>query len=315
VLSNPLSGGNKRGLRPIRKLLSGRPDIQHLEAANPAEIDEALAAFGRAGVNILVINGGDGTIQAALTSLFTRGPFPEFPLLAVLKAGTTSMTAGDVGLAGRNDRALRRLLKHLDGTMKIYTVHRPVLEVRHDEKTSRFGMFFGGAVIPQGIEFFHRRVNRRGIRGELGPGLVMVRFLLAMLGFQRHKVMQAVPMTIRFDRQEIVEDNYLVVLVSALERHFFGLYPYWGEEDEPLHFTSVNDRARNVPAAMIKLALGGIPAGDKPASGYRSRNVRQVDISSTGPYTLDGQLYQPPGAGAPVTIRCGGTISLVRLPS
>jgi len=315
VLSNPLSGGNKRGLRPLRKLLAGRPEIRHQEARNPTEIDTALAAFGRAGVNLLVLNGGDGTIQAALTSIYTRQPFPEPPLLAVLKAGTTSMTAGDIGLKGRGEKALLRLLQHLDNKKKIETIQRPVLEVQHDEKTSRFGMFFGGAVIPQGIEFFHRRINRHGLRGEFGPGLVMIRFLLAMLGFQRRKVLQAVPMTIQLNRDKSAEDHYLIVLVSALERLFFGLHPYWGEENDPLHFTSVNDQARHIPAAMFKLVLGRFPAHGGPGSGYRSHNVKQVKIFSSSPYTLDGQLYHPPGTDDPIIVRHGGTISFVRLPS
>jgi diacylglycerol kinase family enzyme len=316
VLSNPLSGGNKRGLRPIEKLLAGRPDIRHQEARNPVEIDDALAAFGRAGVNLLVLNGGDGTIQAALTSLFTRGPFPELPLLAVLKAGTTSMTAGDIGLKGRKEKALLRLLQHLDSKKKIDIAQRPVLEVQHDEKTSRFGMFFGGAVIPQGIEFFHRRINRHGLRGEFGPGLVMIRFLLAMLGFQRRKIMRPVPMAIQLNQQqEKAENHYLIVLVSALERLFFGLHPYWGKEKEPLHFTSVNDKARQLPAAVFKLALGRPPVHAKPESGYRSHNVTQVKIFGGSPYTLDGQLYHPDSAGVPTIVRHGGTISFVRLRS
>jgi len=315
VLSNPLSGGNKRGLRPIEKLLAGRPDIRHQEARNPVEIDDALAVFGRAGVNLLVLNGGDGTIQAALTSLFTRGPFPELPLLAVLKAGTTSMTAGDIGLKGRKEKALLHLLQHLDSKKKIDIAQRPVLEVQHDEKTSRFGMFFGGAVIPQGIEFFHQRINRHGFRGEFGPGLVMIRFLLAMLGFQRRKIFRAVPMAVQLNQDKSTEGRYLIVLVSALERLFFGLHPYWGEENDPLHFTSVNDQARHVATTVFKLALGRPPGHARPESGYRSHNVKQVKIFCASPYTLDGQLYHPPSAKDPIIVRHGGTINLVRLPS
>ncbi len=315
VLSNPLSGGNKNGLRPIEKLLAGRPEIQHQEARNPAEIDAALAAFSQAGVNLLVLNGGDGTIQAALTSLFTLKPFPEPPLLAVLKAGTTSMTAGDIGLKGRKEKALSRLLQHLDDGKKINIVQRPVLEVQHDEKISRFGMFFGAAVIPQGIEFFHRRINRHGLRGEFGPGLVMIRFLLAILGFRRRKIIQAVPMTIQLNRDKGTEDRYLIVLVSALERLFFGLHPYWGEESNPLHFTSVSDQAQHILTTMFKLVFGRPPAHGGPGSGYQSRNVKQVKIFCASPYTLDGQLYHPPGADDPITVRHGGTISFVGLPS
>ena len=205
----------------------------------------------------------------------------------------------------------------MDNNREIQLIQRPVLEVQHDETTSRFGMFFGAAVIPQGIEFFHRRINRHGLRGELGPGMVMARFLLAMLGFQRRKILRAVPMTIQLDRQpeKSPEKDYLIVLVSALERLFFGLHPYWGKEDNPLHFTSVNDEARRIMATMFKLVLGRPPTGARSAPGYQSHNVKQVKIFGASPYTLDGQLYQPRGDYSPIIVRHGGTISCIRLPS
>ena len=315
VLSNPLSGGNKRGLDSIKKLLADRTEVLHHEARNPAEVDNVLAVFGQAGIKLLVINGGDGTIQAVLTSLFTRKPFVNLPILAVLEAGTTSMTAGDIGLPGRGTKALSRLLFYLDNNQEVQIVQRPVLEVQHDETTSRFGMFFGAAAIPQGIDFFHRHINRHGLGGELGPGLVMIRFLLAILGFQRRKILRAVPMIIQLNQHERAEGNYLIVLVSALERLFFGLHPYWGREDNPLHFTSVTDKARHMLATIFKLFLGRPPTHGISAPGYRSHNVEQIKIFGTSPYTLDGQLYHPHNTDIPVIVRHGGTISFVRLPS
>jgi len=312
VLSNPLSGGNKRGLDSIKKVLAGYPEILHREARNPKEIDTVLVDFGRAGIKLLIINGGDGTIQAALTSIFTQKPFSEPPLLAVLKAGTTSMTAGDIGLPGRRKRALSRLLLQLKSSRKIKIIQRPVLEVQ-DGRTAHFGMFFGAAVIPQSIDFFHRRINRPGLRGEFGPALVMVRFLLAIVGFRRREILQPVPMTIRADQHENNEEDYLIVLVSALERLFFGLHPYWGQERESLHFTSVTSSARYVLRTIFQLAIGHRPRYATPEHGYRSHNVKQITLFCTSPYTLDGQIYHPADDNSPIIIRHGGTASFVQL--
>lgn len=313
VLSNPLSGGNKRGFDPIKKLLAGRPEVLHREAGDPAEVDNVLEAFGKAGIKLLVVNGGDGTIQAVLTSLFTRKPFDHIPPLAILKAGTTSMTAGDIGLPGRGDKALSKLLFQLKTSREIKVVQRPVLAVQHDNKNPRYGMFFGTAAIPQGIEFFHQRVNRTGLRGEIGPGLVMVRFLPAILGFQRRKILHSVPMTIQFNHHDTTEDNYLVVLVSALERLFFGLHPYWGKEEAPLHFTSIASDSRHVLHTLFQLVRSRRPRYATPEYGYRSHNVKKIKIFCTSPYTLDGQIYHPTDEKFPITVRHGGTISSVQL--
>jgi len=313
VLSNPLSGGNKHGLSSIKKLLADRPEVLHYEARDPAEIANVLTSFGKAGIKLLVVNGGDGTIQAVLTSLFNRKPFDQIPPLAILKAGTTSMTAGDIGLPGRGNQALSRLLFQLQNNRKIRIIQRPVLEVQNGSTASRFGMFFGAAAIPQGIEFFHQRINQHGLRGELGPGLVILRFLPAILGFQRRKILHPVPMTIQFNHHDTTDDNYLVVLVSALERLFFGLRPYWGEEDAPLHFTSITSDSRHVLRTFFQLVRNRRLRYATPEHGYRSHNVKKIKIFCTSPYTLDGQIYHPINDNFPLIIRHGGTISSVQL--
>ncbi len=314
VLSNPLSGGNKRGLNSIKKLLADRPEVLHYEARNPAEVDNVLLTFGKAGIKLLVINGGDGTIQAVLTSIFNRKPFGNIPLLAILKAGTTSMTAGDIGLPGRGSKALSQLLYQMDKNQTIQVVQRPIMEVKHDNVISRYGMFFGAAVIPQGIEFFHQRVNRPGLRGELGPGLVMVRFLLAILGFQRQKILRPIPMAIQVNQQhDTTKNDYLIVLASSLERLFLGLHPYWGEEDAPLHFTSVTSKARHLLRTMFQLTRGRRPRYTTPEHGYQSHNAKQIKIFCASPYTLDGQIYHPADDKFPIIIRHGGTLSFVQL--
>jgi len=313
VLSNPLSGGNKRGLGSIKKLLANQPEVLHREAKDPTEVDNVLAAFSQAGIKLLVINGGDGTIQAVMTSIFTRKPFADLPVLAILKAGTTSMTAGDIGLPGRGDKALSKLLFQLKTSREIKIVQRPVLEVQNGH-TTYFGMFFGAAVIPQSIEFFHQRINRHGLRGELGPGLVMIRFLLAILGFQRQKILRPIPMAIQVNQQHnTTKNDFLIVLVSSLERLFLGLHPYWGEEDAPLHFTSITSESRHVLRTMFQLARGQQPRYATLEHGYQSHNVKQIKIFCASPYTLDGQIYHPADDKFPLIIRHGGTLSFVQL--
>ncbi|NCP03944.1 MAG: diacylglycerol kinase, partial [Deltaproteobacteria bacterium] len=73
------------------------PQISHREAVTPHDLAQALVDFAEQGIDLLIINGGDGTVQAVLTLLYTRKIFDQPPLLALLRAGTTSMLARDVG--------------------------------------------------------------------------------------------------------------------------------------------------------------------------------------------------------------------------
>ncbi|MCK5826790.1 MAG: hypothetical protein KAG93_07130, partial [Desulfuromusa sp.] len=66
MLTNPRSGGNKKGLGGIYNVLAQWPEVLHREASTLEGMTEALEFFARNRVELLVINGGDGTAQAVL---------------------------------------------------------------------------------------------------------------------------------------------------------------------------------------------------------------------------------------------------------
>src|SRR3546814_2344066 len=64
------------------------PEIFHYEVEEVEQIGEALRTIARVKPKVLVINGGDGTVQAALTELYHGGHFgPAVPPVAVLPNG------------------------------------------------------------------------------------------------------------------------------------------------------------------------------------------------------------------------------------
>ena len=167
ILNNPLSGGNRKGLKEIREAASAaQPEVLQREVQTPEDVTETLADFARQEVNIVVVNGGDGTVQAALTAIFNHHFFETKPTLAVLpSAGTTSMIAGDVGLKGSRMGALQKLFNWVrTNNNRAIMIQRPVLKVQVPSlKTPIYGMFFGAAVIYQATHFCLQKVHTRGV--------------------------------------------------------------------------------------------------------------------------------------------------------
>src|SRR3546814_16618271 len=65
--------------------------------------------MARVSPRIVVINGGDGTVQAALTELYSVGHFGGSPPpVAVLPNGKTNLIALDLGAEGDPIKALER---------------------------------------------------------------------------------------------------------------------------------------------------------------------------------------------------------------
>ena len=313
VLINPLSGGNLNGLGSIRDLINDNPQVIYHDVQTPQDVLEALLDFARRDVNLLAVNGGDGTVQAVLTNLFLHQPFSTMPLLAVLQSGTTSMTARDVGFSGSRVRSLQKLFKWAttgDGEPKV--IQRPVLQVQAPGHQTYYGMFFGASAIYQGIEYFHRKVNTKGLRGELGPGVTILRFLWSAVR-RRSGFIPPIPVSVTVDEKPPQKFDSFVVLVSTLERLFLGIHPYWGIESGPLHYTAVRAYPRHLLMALPALLRGCRSNFGTNENGFYSHNGHEIKLNLGSGFTLDGQLYTPENKEKPTVVRYGGTADFMRI--
>ena len=304
VLTNPRSGANKKGLGEILSVLDKWPDVLHREASTPEEMTEVLHSFARNGVELVVINGGDGTIHAVLTAIGLDEIFTRPPLFSLLCAGTTSMLPLDVGIAGSPAVALSRILKWAESPDESLTIlSRTVLKVSRAAQQPLLGMFFGAGAICQGIKTFHSGVNPMGWRGELMPGLTLLRMLLAIF-FNDHAKVPPVLTKPSFDGCTQEEKLNLVVLITTLDRLFLGMRPYWGTEDGPLRYTAIEAKPKCLLRALPSLFKGRKSRYVKSSNGYSSLNAHEVQLEMAGDFTLDGELYAVGEGG--VTISSAG---------
>ncbi len=313
LISNPLSGGNRKGLNVIRGLLARQPQVCHLEASTPLDMGGALAEFARREVDVVAVNGGDGTVHAVLTEFF-RQPWPgQAPVFALLRAGTASMIARDVGLKGSRRVGLSKLLKWVsDGRGRAAVVQRPILKVEGalDQKPL-YGMFFGAAGICQGIRFCLDRVHTKGVRGQLAAGGTLARLLVAAVRRDR-SLLFPVSVEVALDGGPQEEREFLLILVSTLERLFLGIRPYWGTEIAPLYYTAVSVRPRHLLKTVPTLLRGRKSRFGTPEHGYYSQKVREARFTFSGAFTLDGELYTLDTREA-ITVTEGGKASFLKL--
>ncbi|MEO6091992.1 MAG: diacylglycerol kinase family protein [Novosphingobium sp.] len=134
VLRNPRSHRNKR-CAPVPM---PSPEVRLAEPRTRAELEPALRAFAAEGLDILIIDGGDGTIRDVLTcgaSVFGT----RWPILAVLPKGKTNALALDLGVPDdwTLDAALA-VAKSAKGE-----VGRRPLVVERDGGTEVWGFIFG----------------------------------------------------------------------------------------------------------------------------------------------------------------------------
>jgi hypothetical protein len=308
VVSNPASRHNANGgLGAIGALLATQPTLLHRIVRTPPEIEAALGELAAAGVRCVVLNGGDGTVQAALTALALRSPFATPPQLLVLAGGTTNMIAYDLGSHGRPVRLLHALL---DG--RLTAAHRQVLDVREPDGTRRCGLFLTAGGLPQAVRecrAFRARSRLPGMSGALGTAVwVMGRLARLLTG---RAPFAPLPLALQTGDAPAVTRDAFLLLATTQRRLALGIRPWWNDASGVIHVTAISRPARRLALALPGLLRGRPPAFADAAAGYDSRSTDAFTLAPTGGYALDGEDYFPP-EGSALAVRAGARFEFLR---
>ena len=313
LISNPASQRNRRGLDDLRAVTAAAPDLLHRELGTEASLAESLAAFAAREVGLLVVNGGDGTVQRVLTELLERRPFGRLPLVAILPRGMANMTGGDVGLRGRSAAVLGRLIARArDGNLEPSVVRRNILRAENLRGLPpQRGLFFGAAAIYDAIELCCREVYARGLKGNLGMGLTLAGLLLSSLAGRADGALRAHPVAVAIDGQPPAQAERLLVLATTLDRLILGSRPFWNQGAGTIRFTSIAHPPRQLIRSAPKV-LYGWRRETLPEDCYVSCGAQRIELRLDSAFTLDGELFEPV-PGQPVSLTASDELGFVRL--
>ncbi|KGE02995.1 diacylglycerol/lipid kinase family protein [Pseudohaliea rubra] len=315
VLSNANSGHNRRRLARLAALAARYPYVMHRATGHGDEVLGALQDFAARGIDVLAINGGDGTIARVLGEVLERRPFAARLPIALLPGGTANMTADRLGVRGGLLRAARRLFVWAgggDGNCR--PLVRPLLRVRFaDGRDNAYGMFLGAGAVIQGTEYAHREVHARGLRNNAGLAVAVARTLW---GLHRGdpRFVQPVNLTMTIDGYTTVAGQPMAtLLVSSLERLFLGINPFWGGGDGPLRSTVLGPAPRRLLRSLPWLLSGRASGAMTEAAGYRSRCGECLELALDGTLNIDGECHEVRRAMGPVVVDVGGRFEFLRL--
>ena len=292
VISNPGSGHNRNQFDAIRERLARCEPIHHIVTESPADIGPALANLAERGVQLLAINGGDGTASAVLGQMLEEKTFPTPPRIALLPGGTANMNAGDIGVRGSLVKAVERFCRWCDNEHSSgqRLEQRALLRVTRDDSTEpEYGMFLGGGAVIQGTEYAHEEVHSRGMRDDFSLALSTARTVWGVLRddprFNRH-----VTLSLSLDGSSPTTYDTLILAISTLERLAFGMRPFWADEPGAIRLTLMEQGCSRFARTFLSIVRGRPNRNAVPASGYRSHNTQSIALGMTGKLNLDGEI-------------------------
>ena len=314
VLSGAGYHNQRGGLERVHRVLRSIPGVPHREVRGPEDVEVALTDLDRLGTEVLVLNGGDGTVSMALTSLLRRRGGGPLPLLALLPGGRTNMSAGDVGLRGEPARQLERLIRWARDEGEILgLVRRPVLRIEVTPSAAPiFGLFFGAGLIYHvscGTWNFHDRSRFPLMDTGLGTAVHVTRSLASI--FAGRSPFDPTRIGVRLDGEDLEEQDFAVLFATSLDRMALGLRPFWGDGAAPLRFTAVTHGYRRLLSAAVSGLRGRVNRFLTPENGFLSRRVHEIELRFEGGATIDGEVVRP-RSDEPVRIRVERSMSFIQ---
>lgn len=297
LLSNPRSTGNVAMLPRIRTFCAQRSDIFHYEVEDVRQIADALQTIARVNPKILVINGGDGTVQAAMTELHHGGHFGSTPPpIAVLPNGKTNLIALDLGAGGDPIASLERIMEIARTDLTDHIVGRELITLTGGDASGRpvLGMFLGGAGLADSILYCRHKIYPLGLPNGVSHALTAMAIVFSLLFKIRVRFLppRAQPVRVSVIHQGELKGRFSLLVVTTLERLL--LNSQLAKDDAtggPLKLMMVEQSS----LALFRLIWASLSGklGHSKFSGVHLSHGSEIRIEGDhSSVLLDGELFE-----------------------
>jgi diacylglycerol kinase family enzyme len=174
VVTNPRAkknAGNPNRVERLREIL-GREAVFRT-TQTPEEISDAAREFRRWEIDILVIDGGDGTLHHTLSAFISIYNGMDLPPIVLSRGGTMNTVANSLGIKGSSEEVLQRILTSIKIGAPL-----EVLRVNTLQVNDRYGFIFGLGFPVSLLKAYYRGEGR----GKWKTVRVLLKILFSSLG-------------------------------------------------------------------------------------------------------------------------------------
>jgi len=317
LLSNPKSTGNRSLLPRVRAFCAANTDIFHYEVEHADQIGQALRTIARVRPKVLVINGGDGTVQAALTEIYHGGHFGATPPpVAVLPNGKTNLIAHDLGANGDPIEALEKVLALVRTDMVPHIVSRELISLTGGEADGRpvLGMFLGGAGLADTILYCRHKIYPLGLPNWAAHTLTLLLGLVSVLVGRSSRLLPAKWASLRVSvtRSGEMQGRFALIMVTTLERLLLnGNMSGAGPRPGAMQLLVIERNLFSILGALFAAARGRL--GRHSIHGVHLERGDEIRIhGNNSSVILDGEMFEA-NDDRPIVLRPTQAMPFLRL--
>ena len=288
VISNPHSRRNLKNpvISEEMRALLGSDGIV-IETQSVAEIPHAIEQCLQRGVDILAINGGDGTLHYVTTKLapMYAEAGRELPLIALLRGGTmNTISKGMKTLSGSPLHILGRIVDKYRRDERFFVAERHALDLNNGEQ---LGFLFGIGLPASFLQAYYQGESR----GPLKGAYVLGRLVLStpVWGKYAQRVFHRVRAFVAAGGEESPYENYTAIFASTVTEIGLGFELFSRTLEKDGHFLLLGGALSPVSyvAQLARIYTGETLKG---AMFDRVTTDAVIELEGEYPYMFDGDV-------------------------
>lgn len=307
IITNPNSRRNRRYPEQMRRLAYVLGTNDTYEMTNRVEDVAAVAReFKKNDVEILALNGGDGTNHVTLTTFIEVYGDDPLPRITFLRGGTMNTISNGIGIQGTPSRLLANLVDKYYTGVPFETTERDMLEITDQDET-RYGFIFGNGIVANFLEMYYGT-------GHPSPTTAATLLVKAAAGLpfggrRAKEIIRPFVARAAFDGgEEWEEREYTSFLAATIDQIGLGFRPFirCEEQAHAFHILALMTSPASLTVELPRIRLG-LPL---PTEKAKTKVTDYVEIESPQPfaYTIDGDMHRCEGR---LVLRAGPRIEVI----
>lgn len=303
IIHNPFAKGNLRRpwLAPkLRELVSEVGVFR--ETRNINELPQVAEEFIRQGIEIMAVNGGDGTLHLALTAFIKVFGDRPLPKLMSLRGGTMNTMSNSLKIKGKTLSILQRAVAQ-------YRAGRPFKERPQHliQVNDKYGFMSGGGVVANFLDAYYSTPQP----GPWSAAKLLARGVASALGGTElaRNIFRGAPVSVLVEGGQVPGEEFTIFLACTIRELGLGFTPTPRAYDKPGHFHFIAATIRPLQLALLLPAIWlgrDLVHPEIPFSAAASQAV--VEPKKAIRWMVDGEMYD---TDRPLVYSSGPTITIV----
>ncbi|MEE2752306.1 MAG: diacylglycerol kinase family protein [Myxococcota bacterium] len=302
VITNPRSRRNRKDPRLAQQLAYVMGEQGQLYAPGDLDaLDQVAQHFLDREIDVLAINGGDGTVHVVLSAFVRVYGERPLPRVAILRGGTMNTVASGIGIRGRPEGLLGRLVHQYHSGRPLAVVERNLIRVG-----DHVGFLFGNGLVTNFLSVYYEGSEPTPWKAF---GMVMRSVFSAFVnGAYIRRMIAPIRVEVEVDGQQWPHVRYLAMVAGTVNSIGFQVRPFTRVVHHPNHLEIMGLACSILRLVLllprVRLAL---PVADDEVEVELARKV-VMRSERPIPYTLDGDFF--PGSEE-LVLEVGPRIELV----